>query len=448
MPSIAFAQESEATPPSAVSDAPPTSDAATPLTAPTPPAQPAAATSAAEPGPVVSPPPIATAPAIEPPPPAAPSSPPWYETLKIRGYSQLRYNRLPTFDDNDDIVIDQGDKYIGRKSGFAIRRARLVISGDVHERVSVYLQTDFASSIGDQNHVAIMRDWYADIYLDSSKELRLRMGQSKVPFGFENLQSSQNRLALDRSDSLNSAVKDERDLGVFAYWAPAATRKLFKSLVDDNLKGSGDYGVVGLGIYNGQTANRFDRNGNFHVVGRLTYPFEIGDQVLEIGIGGYTGLYEVTLEDAEDNSYSTPNDDPNLRDTRAFGSIVLYPKPFGVQLEYNFGEGPQQGEDDPEVIDTRSLRGGYAQLFYKIDDVLGTISLIPFVRGTYYEGGKKFETNAPRYDVREVEMGIEWQLIKALELTLAYTVTDRTSSRYPYVREKGHLGRVQIQFNY
>jgi phosphate-selective porin len=36
-----------------------------------------------------------------------------------------------------------------------------------------------------------------------TKKFRLRVGQSKVPFGFENLQSSQNRLTLDRNDALN-----------------------------------------------------------------------------------------------------------------------------------------------------------------------------------------------------------------------------------------------------
>ncbi|WP_395055838.1 hypothetical protein [Flavobacterium sp.] len=32
------------------------------------------------------------------------------------------------------------------------------------------------------------------------------MGQSKIPYGFENLQSTQNRLVFDRNDVLNSAV--------------------------------------------------------------------------------------------------------------------------------------------------------------------------------------------------------------------------------------------------
>jgi hypothetical protein len=51
---------------------------------------------------------------------------------------------------------------------------------------------------------------------DTKKEFRVRVGQSKVPF-FENLQSSQNRLTLDRNDALNSAVANERDLAFF-YW--------------------------------------------------------------------------------------------------------------------------------------------------------------------------------------------------------------------------------------
>jgi len=380
---------------------------------------------------------------------AKPHSPPWYELLKIRGYTQMRYNRIPTFDENDSIINDQGDKYIGNGSGFGIRRARVILYGDVHERVSVYLQTDFGSAIGDQNHVAIVRDWYADVFLDSAKEFRLRIGQSKVPYGFENMQSSQNRLPLDRNDAINSALKDERDLGIFAYWAPAATRALFKRLVDDNLKGSGDYGVLGLGVYNGQTANRFDRNDNLHVVGRLTYPFQIGSQILEVGGGGYTGLYQVTL--AEDSDFYTRDSDGSLRDARAYGQLVLYPQPLGITIEVNGGVGPQMGrpgDADRNEIKSRELFGGYAQLYYMVRDLAGTVSFTPYVRGTYYDGGKKFETNAPYYRVRELEMGIEWQLIKALEVTAVYTITDRTSSKSPYDRQKGHIGRVQVQFNY
>jgi hypothetical protein len=84
-------------------------------------------------------------------------------------------------------------------------------------------------------------------HLIQKKEFRLRVGQSKVPFGFENLQSSQNRLTLDRNDALNSAVANERDLGAFFYWAPSKIRERFAMLVKDGYKGSGDYGVFAFG---------------------------------------------------------------------------------------------------------------------------------------------------------------------------------------------------------
>jgi hypothetical protein len=51
--------------------------------------------------------------------------------------------------------------------------------------------------------------------------------------------------------------------------------------------------------------------------------------------------------------------------------------------------------------------------------------------------------------VKELEAGIEWQVIKALELTAAFTIAERTDGgRIPYRQEDGHLLRLQAQFNY
>lgn len=92
--------------------------------------------------------------------------------------------------------------------------------------------------------------------LDSKKEFRFRVGQSKVTYGFENMQSSQNRLSFDRVDALNSSVANEHDLVVMFYWASVAVRERFAYLVKSGLKGSGNYGIFGLGVYNGQMVNR------------------------------------------------------------------------------------------------------------------------------------------------------------------------------------------------
>jgi hypothetical protein len=372
----------------------------------------------------------------------------WFRKLSLRGYTQFRYNRLPTFAPNDNLVNAQGDRFLGRNNGFGIRRARVILSGDITDHLTVYLQPDFASVIGDQLNVAILRDWYADIFLDPKKEFRLRAGQSKIPFGFENLQSSSNRLPLDRNDALNSAVRDERDIGLFFYWAPAYVRERFKHLVDSNLKGSGDYGVVGVGVYNGQTANNPERNDNRHVVARVAYPFLLGSQYIEANVAAYAGQFNVTLANREGVTYSLRDGQNNLLDARAQVTLVVYPQPFGFQAEYNVGVGPSLGGgDESTVVASRFLHGGYAQVMYKLDDVLGR-SLIPFVRGTLYDGGKKHEANAPRYHVRDVELGVEWQFSKAVELTLLYAISNRTSSSFPYNQEQGHLGRAQLQVNY
>ncbi|HLL52273.1 MAG TPA: porin [Myxococcaceae bacterium] len=372
----------------------------------------------------------------------------WFRKLSIRGYTQFRYNRLPTFAPNDNLVNAQGDRFLGRNNGFGIRRARVILSGDITDHLTVYLQPDFASVIGDQLNVTILRDWYADIFLDPKKEFRIRAGQSKIPFGFENMQSSSNRLALDRNDPLNSAVRDERDIGLFFYWAPAHIRERFKHLVDSNLKGSGDYGVVGVGVYNGQTANNPERNDNRHVVARVAWPFLFGSQYVEANAAAYAGQYNVTLANREGVTYSLRDGQNNLLDARAQVTLVVYPQPFGFQAEYNVGVGPSLGGgDESTVVASRFLHGGYAQVMYKLDNVLGR-SLIPFVRGTLYDGGKKHEANAPRYHVRDVELGVEWQFSKAVELTLLYAISNRTSSSFPYNQEQGHLGRAQLQFNY
>jgi hypothetical protein len=374
----------------------------------------------------------------------------WYEKLKIRGYTQFRYNRLPSAVRNDKLVNDQGDRSLGRGNGFSIRRARVILFGDVHHYVAVYLQTDFASVIDTQLHVAIVRDWYTDIALDYDKTFRFRVGQSKVPFGFENLQSSQNRLPLDRNDALNSAVKDERDIGVYLMWAPKEIRARFKHLVDSGLKGSGDYGVVAFGAFNGQTANRLALEDNMHGVLRVTWPFLFGKQFFEVGGGGYYGQYRISTSDSSGITYATP-DGKNVRDGRGFATLVLYPQPFGFVVEGNYGVGPAQGNkgaEDRYSIEERRMYGGYAQAMFKIDNVWKTEAIIPYVRATYYRGGKKFETNVPNYLVMEVELGIEWQILKALEVVLAYDIADRTSSRAPYNREKGHITRVQLQVNY
>lgn len=359
---------------------------------------------------------------------------PWYERFSFRGYAQLRYNRLG--ETNPALNSDQGDKSIGDKNGLFLRRARLIFSGDASPNVYVYVQPDFASSPATGVlHFLQIRDLYADVSVDALKEFRFRLGQSKVPFGFENLQSSQNRLPLDRADSVNSAVKDERDLGAYFYWAPAPIRKRFKHLVDSGLKGSGDYGVFGIGAYNGQTANRSEANNNLHYVARVTYPYEFSNgQIVEASIQGYTGTFTVTRGTGIGGG-------DEFTDQRLAASLIIYPQPIGLEAEYVVGEGPELNETQT-TVEKKSLQGAHVLLSYKFNN------FIPYARWHYYIGGRKHETNSPRQKVYETELGIEWQPLPAFELTAAYAIADRTSVRSPYNNENGRLIRLQAQWNF
>lgn len=376
----------------------------------------------------------------------------WYDRISLRGYAQIRYNGL--FSTNDKVSCEQCDKSWGTTStapdakannGLFIRRARLVFSGQVHPNVFFYFQPDFASSpsTGIQNFVQI-RDLYFDLSFDKKKEYRVRVGQSKIPYGFENMQSSSQRLALDRNDAMNSAILNERDLGLFFYWAPAEIRERFAMLVKDGYKGSGDFGVFAFGVYNGQIANKLDGNRDLNVVARVTYPFVIGNQIIEPGLQAYTGKWAFT---GEISPGVTVNDPQYVKDQRVGATFVLYPKPFGIQTEYNIGRGPRYNTLT-NTVDETDLNGGYVLLNYKWD--IKKQHIYPFAKFQYYDGGKKYEKDARSYVVRDYEFGIEWQPIKAFELTAEYVIADRTfeDSALPINRQQGNLLRLQAQFNF
>jgi phosphate-selective porin len=425
----------------------------------------------------------------------------WSNKLSIRGYLQTRNTAMVGGDDvGVNLFSDRSvgnDRSLGdQDKSFLIRRARVVISGDVGERLGIYIQPDFASSATGGNNLGQLRDFYGDFYLTKDKVHRLRVGQSKVPFGFENLQSSQNRLALDRADALNSAVKDERDLGVFYYYTPETTQAMFKEIMELGLKHSGNYGQFALGAYNGQGANQRELNDNYHIVARYTQPWktETG-QFFEAGIQAYRGDYVPVTQGAYRNNVgrtltggnggtaaalgcgttaTTTNFatcTPRLAERNGFDderigvSFMMYPQPFGLQGEWNWGKTP--GLDmSTNTIKQESLNGGYLQAMYKIDnfkflDTNGT--LIPFVKWQYFDGYSKAESNAAQNRVNDWEIGAEWQIAPEVEFVAYYHRMKRSNlvvgasnaanlanggPTTDYETFSADAIRMQLQFNY
>ena len=397
----------------------------------------------------------------------------WYEKISVRGYTQFRYN----FGQQNDLLTSPGDRSIVKNNEFFMRRARLIVSGQPHDRVFVYLQAEFAGLVNDQENTTVLRDAYADLFLTENKEWRIRPGQSKIPFGFETLQSSQNRLAFDRNDATFSGVPNERNLGVFLYYTPTVVRERFRRLVESGLKGSGDYGMLGIGAYNGQAIDSQDENKNKHVIFHSAFPYEFSNgQIVQVGMDAYTGHVNVSTSPVVPTDPSLTVGLPvspqvtnggNYLDERVTWNIIVFPQPFGLQAEYLIGRGPQLNQART-AVELGDLHGGYVQLFYNYKCDTYCQNIFPYVRAQEYFGAQKLQSNAPQNSVRETELGIEYQFNRSLELTVAYSWTQRTSSnssyspaactdtfavnvactQTPYQLQTGNLIRFQLQWSF
>lgn len=392
---------------------------------------------------------LASAPA--PAPAAAPAkSKAWYDRLTLRGYTQMRYNAFLSGDDTAPAGVSRlrsvHDSSISDRGSFSLRRVRLIVQGDISDRVSLYLQPDFATAVNNQagterrEGFVQLRDAYADVFLDKAKSFRVRFGQSKVPYGWENMQSSSNRLTLDRSDAINSAVPSERDLGIVAYYTPPSVQKIWDELTRDGQKLFGNYGAFGVGVFNGQGINKTEQNRGLMKVALATWPFEIGDQVVEFG-------GSAMMNDVQPELRSGGVSPVTYKDNRVGLHAMLYPKPFGIQAEWNWGKGPEF-DIATQSIQTKNLQGGYVQVMMRLPtESMG--SMMPYGRWQHYRGGWKAGTNAPRLETDEFELGVEWQPWKALEFTLAYARMKRAEADERRTgRAEGNLIRTQVQWNY
>jgi hypothetical protein len=181
------------------------------------------------------------------------------------------------------------------------------------------------------------------------------------------------------------------------------------------------------------------------VVGRVTWPFEFANgQIIEVSLQGYTGKYVIT---DTTKGVKVINTKAEYTDQRVAASFILYPQPFGIQAEYNIGKGPQY-DPSSNSIQEKELSGGYVLASYMFKP--GKQLLIPFSRYQIYKGGKKHELDARSYDVEELELGLEWQINKALEFVAMYTMSHRVfeDGKLPDNDQKGRLLRLQAQINF
>jgi len=373
----------------------------------------------------------------------------WYEKISIRGYTQFRHSNV--YSEEGPPLEIPADRSVNPNESILIRRGRLVFSGDITNHLTLYAQTDFNGSTGAADFSLQMRDLYGDISLDSKKEFRFRIGQSKVPYGWSNMQSSSNRGPFERADSINSAVEGERDYGAYFMWAPSEARQRFRDL--GPLKGSGDYGVVAAGIYAGQGPNRPDLNGIVHGVARVSYPFKTsGGKFFELGLQAYHGKFVTQPQTITVGTTSITPTIPlrGVIDQRVALSAIWYPQPLGIETEWNIGRGPELSSDFRRIEST-FLNGGYVQVNYLRRKQGSQTFLFPFARWNYFDGGRKFARNAPNDRINELDLGFEFAPWPEIEITPLYSRTFRRTRTgiFPYdVTKNANRVGIQVQWNY
>lgn len=361
-------------------------------------------------------------------------SPRWYERITMYGYGMFRYNNTSNGNFRTYHDASVGSASAGAQPGFYFRRIRWVVTGQVSDHVSFFVQPDLAtgsSASGFVNtHVLTMRDAFGDWNFDKEKEYRLRVGLQRVPCSFDNWQASRVRMAIDRADGTNSCANSERDMGIAFMWTPKMAQQRYKQMLD-YMYGPGDYGVFHIQVYNGQGLNQPELNNDKHVGVRLSWPWELpGGRLMETGMNAMRGQFSVNRGTQAAgtvlwSTFDSGHQSGKYLDERLNFYIYYPPQPWGFIAEYAFGRGPQRGSDG--VIREESLYGGYVQGHYqwKYSDV----ALANFYsRYQQYHGGLKFLAGAPDGRMWEWESGIAWQPDPQWEFTVAYSFAQRLNT--------------------
>jgi hypothetical protein len=299
---------------------------------------------------------------------------------KLDGYMQVRY-------------VDDGATT--GKNEFLVRRARLNIRGPVSDRVSyrVELQMDAKEEGQGPNSKTQVRTANIDYTLGPGS--LLRVGQAKIPWGYELLESVPSLWTGERSFFMDRLFPNQRDVGV--QWSckrtPAAPE-------------------FDLGIFNGTGINADDNNDRKNVMARVNLPIRSG----EVALSGYTG------ENGE-------------------GATATRQDRTGLSARYRWSETQFLGEFVAGNDKGHKVRGWYGQVGHPIGS--GRPSLLFAKYDQYDENRSKADDMFKRWS-----LGYWYDLDKATRLTLVWELrnADPKFSEYTKWDENAVYAQMQVKF--
>lgn len=213
-------------------------------------------------------------------------------------------------------LVSDEDGAGGEVTQFQIRRMRLVLQGNLWgPELQYYIQLAFSNRDMEPDLRSPLRDAY--VTYAPFRDLNVRFGQMKVPYGRQRVTSSSALGMVDRS-VVTSELNLDRDVGVQA--------------LSKNFLGADEKIGYSLGLFGGDGRNRVADNAGYLFVGRLNFmPFGHFDDLVEtdskrekkvrlaIGLGG-------AYNQATNRPQSTiglPFEDPNVRFSYAHLGVDL-----------------------------------------------------------------------------------------------------------------------------
>jgi len=321
------------------------------------------------------------------------------EKIKISGYVQGQYSH---------------DEPAAPQDNFLVRRARLKISANISPMASAVVEVGADKSVGyndtkgksQEIKLTELKEAYVDLGR-ATDMWRFRLGQSKIPFMYDILQSSSVRLTPE-STALSAALfPGEYDTGAWLQ---------LKNVLGDSLPDT----QLDLGAMNGTGPGKIDVNDNKDFVARLR--FNLGNAPIDGDYEANSAYLGYQSGQSLDSGVTT--------DKRLFGGGVSYiAGPFWFRGEAAGGE--LKGKD---------VGGWYGQAAYFIPQTLNSI----FVRYEDYDEDQDVSNN----NYKSTTVGYEHKFDPKTRLTLAheFRTPDKGYSKFSSTDGDITTLRLQVKF--
>jgi hypothetical protein len=276
--------------------------------------------------------------------------------VHIRGFVQLRY---------------EDDDASGENPSFAVRRARFNIEGSVAPRVSYRLEFQGDAALPGEG--AGTTTQLSTAYMDYTSRLkRLRLGQAKVPWGYELETGATDLWTSERAYVMDELFPSQRDIGL-----------------QGSFRASDAYGSpqIDIGLFNGTGINTEDNNSRKNPMIRLKWPTSTGS----VALSAYRG---------------TDGEGPSATRQDRYGIGAELGWPDGTEFVGEYVRGKNLGAD---------VEGWYAQVGRPIRRDLRDLAFLKY--DVYDE-----DLDAPNDRFKRWSLGYWWDPQPPVRVRLVYEV--------------------------